>query len=407
MTGTVPTELVGCDLTDPQTYLGTDVTALWRAFRRHSPVHRHPPSGGLPGFWAVTRYADVLAVYRDDERFTSERGNVLSTLLQGEDSAAGKMLAVTDGHRHREIRKLMLRSFSPRVLARHRESVRARTSALLAAAVREERFDFATRVADHIPINTMGDLMDVPEADRAKLVEWNTETLGSRHADGTQLDEVLARNEILLYFSELAEHRRRHPGEDVISALANGSVDGEPLSDEEVVLNCYSLILGGDESSRLSATGAVVALAEHPEQWRALKDGSVGLAEASEEVLRWTTPAMHFGRRARTEVQVGDQLIAAGDIVTLWNSSANFDEDVFAEPERFDLARTPNKHLTFGYGPHFCLGAYLGRAHVEAVLEALREQVAELALAGPGHQIRSNFVYGYLNLPVSFRGEKR
>lgn len=388
------------DLTDPATYIGTDVHAMWRRFRSEQPVYRHPESPRGPGFWAVCRYADTLAVYRDDERFTSERGNVLSTLLQGEDSATGKMLAVTDGRRHREIRKLMLKSFSPRLLAHMKESVRDRTRELFDRALQLGAFDLAAEIVDHIPINTMGELMGVPRADRARLVELNTETLGSRHADQDSFEAVLARNEILLYFQELAEQRRREPGEDVISALANGTVDGEPLSEEEIVLNCYSLILGGDESSRLSATGGVLALSEHPEQWRMLRDGTAPLPGAVEEVLRWTAPAMHFGRRAKVDVELGGQLLRAGDIVTLWNISANFDDSAFPEPERFDLLRSPNKHLTFGYGPHFCLGAFLGRAHVEAVLEGLRDRVREIRVAGEGQQIHSNFVYGRITLPV-------
>jgi cytochrome P450 len=288
-----------------------------------------------------------------------------------------------------------------------RDAARERTAELFARAVRQQRFDFATEIVDHVPINTMGDLMDVPEADRAQLVAWNTETLGSRHAGRTdEFEEILARNEILLYFQDLAAHRRRTPGDDVISALATGTIDGEPLTDEEIVLNCYSLILGGDESSRLSATGALVALVEHPDQWRALKDGTVGLDSAVEEVLRWTTPAMHFGRRALVDVPVGDRLIRAGDIVTLWNISANFDDEAFPEPGRFDLARTPNRHVTFGYGPHFCIGAFLGRAHVEAVLEGLRDHVAVAKLVGEPRQIYSNFVYGHINLPVELTPEK-
>ncbi len=146
--------------------------------------------------------------------------------------------------------------------------------------------------------------------------------------------------------------------------LATGTLEGKPLTMDEIVVNCYSLILGGDETSRLSMTGAVAAFLEHPHQWRALLKGEVEVSTAVEEVLRWTTPAIHFGRSALEDVPVGDrgQEIKAGDIVTLWNTSANMDEEVFADPGRFDLARTPNKHIAFGYGPHFCLGAYLGRA---------------------------------------------
>lgn len=393
-------DLDSVDLTDPRTFARPDLRAMWARFRAERPVHRHRATPGAPAFWVLSRHADVLAVYRDNKRFTSERGNVLATLLRGEDSASRKMLAVTDGSRHREIRNLMLRSFSPRVLAPVVDGVNRRTAALMDEALERGTFDFVTDLADHIPINTIGDLMGVPVRDREQLVQWNTRTLSRTSAEQGPEEEWLARNEILLYFSQLAAQRRRHPGDDVISALATGTVDGRPLTEDEIVLNCYSLILGGDESSRMSSVGAVIALAEHPDQWRALKEGAVDTGSATEEVLRWTTPAMHFGRRALTDVPVRDRTLAAGDVVTLWNSSANFDEDVFEDPERFDLARTPNKHVAFGHGPHFCLGAFLGRTHVEALLRSLRAEVGHIEILGSPRLLHSNFVYGYTSLPV-------
>ncbi|GAB2963681.1 cytochrome P450 [Saccharothrix stipae] len=388
------------DLADPQTFLDVDLPELWRHLRAENPVHWNEPRGDNPGFWAVTRHADCVAAYKDNKRLTSERGNVLTTLLQGNDSASGKMLAVTDGERHRAVRNLMLKSFSPRFLESVAEQVRKRTMALLSEVIARGSCDFATDVADHIPINTIGDLMDVPAADRAKLVDWNNRTLSRISSEDSQMDEWLARNEILLYFSDLADQRRRNPGDDVLSALANGLIDGEPLAEDEVVFNSYSLILGADESSRMSSIGAILALAEHPEQWRALKNGDVSLSTATEEVLRWTTPAMHFGRRAVTDVELGGRTIREGDVVTMWNSSANFDEDVFDDPARFDLGRTPNRHIAFGFGPHFCVGAYLGRAHVSSVLEGLRDLVSEIHVEGPPTRLYSNFVYGYSSLPV-------
>lgn len=399
----IPADLAEVDLTDPQTFLDLDPIDMWRRFRAERPVHRHRAVGGAPGFWAVTRHADLMAVYRDNKRFTSERGNVLATLLQGHDSAAGKMMAVTDGPRHKAIRKLVLESFSPRVLKHVVGGIHERTRALLDQALELGRFDFATDVADHVPIGTIGDLMDIPQADRPPLVRWNTLTLSRHSSDEAAEDELMARNEILMYFSDLARRRRRRPGEDVISALATGLVDGEPLTEDEIVFNCYSLILGGDESSRMSSIGAVKAFSEFPEQWRALKAGEADVESATEEVLRWTTPAMHFGRRALRDVPVGDQVVEAGDVVTLWNSSANFDEAVYTEPERFDLARQANKHLAFGFGPHFCVGAFLGRAHVGAMLEGLRDRVAGVQVTGEPKRLYSNFVHGFSSLPVEFK----
>ncbi|MEU4805239.1 cytochrome P450 [Actinosynnema sp. NPDC023587] len=400
-------DLATVDLADPQTFLDVDLTALWQRLRAESPVHWNEPRGDQPGFWAVSRHADCVAAYKDNKRLTSERGNVLTTLLQGNDSASGKMLAVTDGARHRAVRNLMLKSFSPRLLEVVAQQVRRRTYSLLEDVLTRGACDFATDVADHIPINTIGDLMDVPTADRPRLVDWNNRTLSRLSSAESEMDEWLARNEILLYFTGLADQRRRNPGDDVLSALANGLIDGAPLAEDEVVFNSYSLILGADESSRMSSIGAILALAEHPEQWRRLKSGEVDVESATEEVLRWTTPAMHFGRRAVAEVELGGRTIREGDVVTMWNSSANFDEDVFPDPTRFDLGRTPNRHIAFGFGPHFCLGAFLGRAHVGSVLEGLRDLVAEIRVPGPGTRLFSNFVHGYSSLPVELVPERR
>jgi cytochrome P450 len=395
-----PSRLASVDLADPQTFLHRDLHELWAYLRTQFPVYWNPPSGSAPGFWAVMRYNDVVDVYKDSVRFTSTRGNVLSTLLQGHDSASGKMLAVTDGPRHRAIRNLMLKSFSPKALAPVMDKVRARTARLVAAAIERGEVDFATDIADQIPINTIGDLMNLPEYDRPQLVKWNTMSLARDGAGGEELDEIMARNEILMYFSDLADQRRREPGDDVVSALANGLVDGEPLSEDEIVLNCYSLVLGAEQSSRMSSIGGILALADNPAEWRRLKDGVVGLDTATEEILRWTAPAMHMGRRAVTDAVIGGQVIAAGDIVTLWNTSANFDEEVFADPTRLDLGRKPNKHITFGHGAHFCLGAFLGRVHLESVLQAVRDQVESIEVTAPPRRLFSNFVLGYTNAPV-------
>ncbi|MEU5695589.1 cytochrome P450 [Actinosynnema sp. NPDC020468] len=389
------------DLTAPRTFVDHDFFELWRVFRTESPVHWQEATSEGPGFWSLFRYEDVLAVYRDSERFTSERGNVLSTLLRGGDSAAGKMLAVTDGARHREIRNLMLKSFSPRAMAHAAERVRVRTARLLAEVAGIGEFDFAAGVSEKIPLETICELMDVPEADRSSLQGWNKLTLSFDSDEQSHERALVARNEILLYFADLADERRRKPGDDVISALANGLVGGTRLGDDEVVLNCYSLILGGEESSRVAATGTVAALGEHPDQWKSLRDGDVGVDSAVEEALRWTTPGMHFGRRALVDVPLGEHVIAAGDVVALWNSAANLDERQFPEPTRFDVSRDPNKHLAFGYGPHFCIGAFLGRAGLRALLLGLRETVTDIDLGGPGHPILSNLVRGYDSLPVS------
>ncbi|MFE2977980.1 cytochrome P450 [Streptomyces sp. NPDC059258] len=396
----------GTDLTDPQTFLapGAELIDMWRRFRKDAPVHWHEVSDrAVPGFWVLSRYDDVMQVYRDNKRFTSERGNVLTTLLEGGDSASGKMLAVTDGRRHRELRNLLLKAFSPRVLEPVVAAVRERADQLVRYAVESGDCDFAQDVAEHIPMATIADLLGVPPSDRDYLLTLTKEAL-STEDEGQSVDEALvARNELLFYFSELAAERREEPRDDVVSVLATSTIDGEPLTEQEIIFNCYSVIIGGDETSRLSMICGMRELIEHPEQWRRLKSGDVSVDSAVEEVLRWVSPAMHFGRRALEDVEIGGRVLSAGDVVTLWNSSANYDESVFADPDVFDLGRTPNKHVSFGYGPHFCLGAYLGRAEISAMLTALRTHVAEASPNGPAKPIHSNFLHGYSSLPVTLR----
>ena len=391
------------DLTDPRTFLapGAELAEMWRRFRAESPVHWHEVSGhAVPGFWVLSRYDDVMKVYRDNKRFTSERGNVLTTLLAGSDSAAGKMLAVTDGRRHRDLRNLLLKAFAPRVLEPVVAGVRERADRLVRHAVESGDCDFAQDVAEHIPMATIADLLGVPPDDRDYLLSLTKEAL-STEEEGQSADEALvARNELLFYFSELAAERRDDPRDDVVSVLAASVIDGEPLTEQEIIFNCYSVIIGGDETSRLSMICGMRALTEHPEQWQRLKSGAVTVDSAVEEVLRWVSPAMHFGRRAVEDAEIGGRTVQAGDVVTLWNSSANYDEEAFASPGTFDLGRTPNKHVSFGYGPHFCLGSYLGRAEISAMLTALRTHVAEAVPNGPAKPILSNFLHGYSSLPV-------
>ncbi|MFB6977278.1 cytochrome P450 [Streptomyces scopuliridis] len=402
----IPDDISTIDLTRPRTFEENDLSAYWRQLRTTRPLHWHPPAGDAPGFWVVSRYADVMALYKDNKRLTSERGNVLVTLLSGGDSAAGKMLAVTDGAMHRNLRNVLLKSFSPHSLKPIVDRVRTNTTRLVVEAVRRGECDFATDVAEHIPLNTISDLLGVPTADREFLLSLTKSALSSDEEGQSATDAWLARNEILLYFSELVAERRARPTEDVISVLANSTVDGELLTEEVIVLNCYSLILGGDETSRLSMIDSVQTLSRYPDQWQLLRDRKVTLESATEEVLRWATPAMHFGRRAVTDVELHGQVIAAGDVVTLWNSSANRDEEVFADPYVFDLNRSPNKHITFGYGPHFCIGAYLGRAEVNAMIDALRTYTTGFEITGEPQRIHSNFLTGLCSLPTRFQPDE-
>jgi cytochrome P450 len=205
-----------------------------------------------------------------------------------------------------------------------------------------------------------------------------------------------------MYFADLARHYRAEPEDNVVTALVNCRIDGEPLTDEEIVLNCYGLILAGDETSRLAMIAAALNFTRFPEQWQALKDGRVEIATAVDEILRWNSPALHLGRTATADVTIGKRTIRAGEVVTVWLAAANRDAAVFDDPDTLDFGRTPNRHLAFGFGPHFCLGAYLGRTEVTSVVDALRRTVDTIELRGAPEPIYSTFLRGYSSLPVAF-----
>ena len=202
-----------------------------------------------------------------------------------------------------------------------------------------------------------------------------------------------------MYLYDLLDEPR-DDGDDVLSSLRRPAPGGGRLTDEEIVLNCYGLILAGDETGRLALQAAVYELARRPDQWRALRDAA-DLALAVDEILRWSTPVMHIGRTAVTDTEIGGQRVRAGDIVTAGNGTANRDPAVFARPDRLDLSRAPNPHLALGFGPHFCLGAYLGRLELASVLAELRATVSAITVCGATRRIYSTFLQGFCELPVA------
>ncbi|WP_225829851.1 cytochrome P450 [Streptomyces sp. NK08204] len=402
-----PDELDCLDFADPRLHAERDLTEVWRHLRARQPFHWQPPREDRPGFWVVSRYADAMAVYRDKEHFTTERGNALENLMIGGDPAAGSMLAVTDGPKHTRLRNVLNAAFAPKTLARIRRSLRRSIDDALAAALDKGECDFVRDVAASIPLGAICDLLGVPDADRQYLLDRTSHAWSSDHADASAEATWQAKSELLLYFSDVAATRRGTDADDVISLLANCRLDGEPISDRDLMANCYGLIIGGDETGRHAISSGLKALIEHPAQWRALKDGTADLATAADEVLRWTVPSLHSGRTATADVEVNGRPVKAGDIVTVWTSSANRDAEVFADPDRFTLDRRPNKHLTFAFGSHICLGHNLARIEVEEVLGALRALVSSAEQTGPEQWIYSSILHGMSSLPVALTPEGR
>lgn len=396
-----PDHLDALDLLDPQLHALYDLGPVFRRMRREAPVWRQPAVDGRPGFRVLSRHADVQRLLRDTVSLTSVHGNMLGTLLRGGDAASEQMLVVTDGTWHAALRRVLAGGFGPRTLDAIATAITAATRQGLLRALDRGVCDFVADVAATVPLTAICELLGVPAADRPRVLSLTSEAMQGDIAEKSGLEARIAQNEILLYYSQLAAERRDSPGDDVISLLTSCEVEGRPLTEQEVLLNCYNLVIGGDETSRLAMAGGLLALSERPDQWEMLQGNPSLVDSAVEEILRWTAPAIHVARTARKSFSLHGQTIEAGEIVTLWIASANRDETVFAEPELFDVTRTPNRHLTFGYGQHFCLGAHLARLELRSMLTEMLRHVAVVVPAGPVEWLPSGFLNGISRLPLS------
>jgi cytochrome P450 len=392
------------DISDAGLFANGVPHEVFATLRERRPVYWNATPSGT-GFWVVTRYDDIVAVYRDPERYTSARGSILRANLESPDPAGGRMLVMTDPPRHLELRRALAGGFRPRTLERLGQQMVTSTSELLAWALECESVDFAEQIASRLPVAMTCALMGVPRTDWELMAQLTAAAFGPAASapidpNTTYSAARAAHVEILAYYTELVHERRRHPQDDLITLLGNMSIDGTPLSVEEIILHCDNLIVGGHETSRHAASGGLVALIERPASWAWLADNPAGIDVAVEEILRWTCPGQHVLRTATVESELHGGRIRAGDAVTLWNSSGNRDARAFSRPEEFDVQRTPNRHLTFGVGEHTCIGAALARLELRALFQALMAKVKTAELVGRPEYVPSNLVAGISKLPV-------
>jgi cytochrome P450 len=370
---------------------------------RHSQGGRTAERG--TGFWAVTSYADVLSVSRRTEEFSSgAKGAFLVDPRTSADLKQTRQLLVNmDGPQHVRIRKLVTSVFTPRAVQGLSDSVTAHATELVGKAVAAGRFDVVTDLAAELPLLVLADLLGMPREDRHLLYRWSNNLVGFDDPDfgGGDVDAYRKTfGEAFGYALKLAMRRRENPTGDLISLLANAEVDGQRLSDREFCSFWLLLVVAGNETTRHLIAGSLEALAANPVQRDRLTTGAVALPSAVEELLRWVTPIMQFRRTATRDTEIGGRHIPAGDKVVVYYTSANRDAAVFTDPDSLDLGRGPNRHLSFGIGPHFCLGAHLARFELTALLSAIRPHLAGFALTGPVSRLESNFVNGVKSMPA-------
>jgi cytochrome P450 len=394
----------------------------FRLLREEAPVYWHPTREGS-GFWVLTKYHDLVAVSMDTATFSSARG----ITLPDQQFFAGQylMMITTDPPRHTKLRRLVSQGFTPRMVSRLEPSIRQMAGALLDAAIARGQCDFVTEVAAELPVQVIAQFLGVPQEDRHAIFHWTNQILGAGDPEYSGLErldhpktpeeveaikaklrQVIggAARSMAAYLDRLEAERRQQPREDIVTVFLNAQVDGERLSYEERLAQFILLAVAGNETTRNLISGGLLALLEHPDQMERLRGDLSLLPTAIEEMLRWVSPVLYMRRTLTRDTEVRGVTMKAGQKVTLWYVSANRDEEVFPEPDRFDITRTSNDHVAFGAGgPHFCLGAALARLEARVLFEELLRRPYEVELAGPVERLRSNFINGIKHMPVRFR----
>jgi cholest-4-en-3-one 26-monooxygenase len=393
--------------------------AEWARLRRESPLHWFArPNPSTPGFWAVTRHADVVWISKQPRRFlNAPRLAVLPDIVPPEQGPPPpRHLLVMDPPDHARYRGLLSRRFSRRALRALLPGVEEAAARIVDDLAREGprgECDFVERVAAILPLAVIAELLGVPARDRKLLFEWTNAAIGSTDPEyqrpGEQAMDAVARAraELFRYFASLAEERRRAPRGDLVSALASARLDGAPLPPLELLSYFFLIVIAGNETTRNATSGGLLALIEHPEELRRLRADPSLLDRGVEEIVRWTSPVIQFTRTAVEDCEIRGQQIRAGDSLCLFYPSANRDEEVFDAPFEFRVDRAPNPHLGFGIGEHFCLGAHVARLELRVIFRHLLSRLEHVELAGPVERLRSSFVGGIKRMPIRYTVGRR
>ena len=392
--------------------------APWEAFdaiRAQDGVHWSDEEAPSSGFWSVTRYHDIVKVLRDSDTFTSQRFTNLEE-VDAQQEEARRSILETDGARHRAMRRLLQFQFTPAAVAKYETFLRGLTATTLDNAFAKKSFDFVDEVAADFPIRVLARIMDVPDEDTSKLIDWGNRMIGNtdpEHADvlidSPESEEYRlvpfrspAALEVFAYGDELKRQRLGKSGEDIVSVLINSTPsDGVPLSDRDFHTNFLLLVVAGNETTRHTITHTMNNLMNNPDQLALLQEHPELIPWAVEEFLRFASPVYHFRRTVTKDVEFSGQFLKEGEKVVTWFASGNRDATVFENPDVMDVTRNPNEHMSFGRGgPHMCLGNSLARLELRVMFEDLIGRVSSMKRTGEVDFLRSNFVHGIKRMPV-------
>lgn len=375
--------------------------------RRHEPVWWHEPTQYTPnamGFWVVSRYDDVVAVFKDPETYSSELGG--TQIYDGK--GMGYQLNQTDDPKHRRLRALVNKGFTPRMIGRMEDELRRRTRRILDNVPPAETFNFVPPVARELPLQAICTVLGVPQEDREEIIEIVDLAIGA--GDGTVMSPQYLKR-LSAYADTVVERKRSHPADDILSVIVHAQLDdGSPQLNNQELRAFFNLLFpAGAETTRGSIAGGLLALIENPGELERLRNDPQLMKTAIEEMVRWTSPSVYKRRTTTRDTELRGQLIRKGQKVTVWEMSANRDENAFEDPFRFDVGRDPNLHVGFGLGTHFCLGANLARLEIRVMFEELLNRFERFEVMGPLAWTNNNRLLSLTELPLRAfprRGDK-
>jgi cytochrome P450 len=404
------------NLVDPHHYAAHGYPHdIWTRLRREDPVHWWEQPVGIP-FWAITKHADITRISKQPDLFLNGPRLVVGPEPESaQDQAMGQFpptLIQMDNPQHTVYRKLVRHRFTPRALKKIHGDIERIGREIVDELVKDSdsgECDFVAEVSAPLPIAVIAWLLGVPRSDWKMLFEWTNRIIGAgdpEYATGDKQGPELAQAtmiEVFTYFAGLVEEKKKKPADDLITLFTQLEVDGKPMPPMDVLAWCLIIMIAGNETTRNGTSGGMLAFIEHQDELRKLQADPSLLGQAIEEVVRWTSPIIHFGRTAAEDYELRGKKIRKGDTVALFYPSANRDEEIFEDPFTFRIDRRPNRHLGFGVGEHFCLGSHLARLELEVAYKHLLPRIEEIELAGPVERLHSALVGGVKHLPIRYK----